>query len=477
VRTGRRVVVGRAPGANAVFDTDHAHRERFARGLADGNVSQLYHRADDSAEWTLVSDEAKLGAIESPIGFSADDRIAWLQVEQKTGPDAIVAYDTATGERRQVLRHDLADPGAILYSAGADPVPVGVQFSGERFDYGFFDPQSADAQRYTMLLSAFPRQAPFVTSTTDDGRYAVVQVVGVHNPGEFYLFDTESKQASFLLRRREGVPAALGEVRPVTIRARDGMVLHGFLTLPPGSEGKGLPMVVHPHGGPFGIHDELGFDPHVQLMARAGYAVLQVNHRGSSNYGRAYLRAGRREWGRKLQDDVTDATQWAIAEGVADPQRICIYGASYGAYASLLGVATQPALYRCAVGYVGVYDMEMLVHDSPGESDERRQWTREWIGTSAEVAAYSTTKMAGQIKAPVFLAAGGQDYTAPVEHTRMMERALRAAGVPVETLYYETEGHGFYTLAHRRGFDARLLDFLARHLGGAGAAPLPAGDD
>ena len=467
VRTGRRVVVGRAPVARAMFVTDHAHRVRFARGSDADNHSRLYHRADDDAEWVLVNDEAKTGVVESAIGFSPGDRIAWLQVERERGPDAIVAYDTVSGDRKQVLAHDTVDPGVILYSGGADPAPVGVQYSGARFDYGFFDPGSVDAERYRMLLAAFPGQAPFITSTTADGRLAVVQVVGLRQPGEFYLFDTTTKAASFLLRRREGVPADAGDVRGITVTARDGMKLHGYLTTPAGSGGRDLPLVVYPHGGPFGVHDALGYDPHVQLMAKAGYAVLQINHRGSSGYGRAYHQAGAREWGRKLQDDLTDATRWAIDQGVADADRICIYGASYGAYAALHGVATQPRLYRCAVGYVGVYDLAMMVRPESRQSHGRQRWMDEWIGSAADVAPYSVTTMADRIEVPVFLAAGGADRIAPIEHSEKMETALREAGVPVETLYHDSEGHGFYTVAHRREFDTRLLAFLAKHIGGA----------
>ena len=263
------------------------------------------------------------------------------------------------------------------------------------------------------------------------------------------------------------MPADAGDVRGITVTARDGMKLHGYLTTPAGSGGRDLPLVVYPHGGPFGVHDALGYDPHVQLMAKAGYAVLQINHRGSSGYGRAYHQAGAREWGRKLQDDLTDATRWAIDQGVADADRICIYGASYGAYAALHGVATQPRLYRCAVGYVGVYDLAMMVRPESRQSHGRQRWMDEWIGSAADVAPYSVTTMADRIEVPVFLAAGGADRIAPIEHAEKMETALREAGVPVETLDHDSEGHGFYTVAHRREFDTRLLAFLAKHIGGA----------
>jgi dipeptidyl aminopeptidase/acylaminoacyl peptidase len=245
--------------------------------------------------------------------------------------------------------------------------------------------------------------------------------------------------------------------------------LHGYLTVPRGSTGKNLPMVVLPHGGPIGIFDEWGFDHEAQMLAAAGYAVLQVNYRGSGNYGRAFTQAGAQEWGGRMQDDVTDATHWAIEQQIADPAKVCIYGASYGAYASLMGVAREPKLYRCAVGYVGVYDLPTKHEDNSDRAKWMRTWSDEWMGDPQTLAALSPNRLADRIQAPVFLAAGGKDEIAPIKHSRMMEKALLQAGVPVETLYFPTEGHGFYTLEHRREFYTHLLDFLSRNLGGAKA--------
>src|SRR5690606_2629455 len=174
-------------------------------------------------------------------------------------------------------------------------------------------------------------------------------------------------------------------------------------------------------GGPFGIFDRWGFDRDAQLLAASGYAVLQVNFRGSGNYGRAFKQAGGQQWGRAMQDDVTDATLWAITQGHADPERICIYGASYGAYAALMGVVREPGLYRCAIGYVGVYDLPRMVKDDLGRSRSTATWLRDWVGSdTAALEAVSPTTRASAIGVPVFLAAGGEDFVAPVEHTRTM---------------------------------------------------------
>ena len=198
--------------------------------------------------------------------------------------------------------------------------------------------------------------------------------------------------------------------------------------------------------------------------------MLQLNFRGSGGYGQPFTNAGQREWGKAMQDDLTDATRWAIQQGFADGGRVCIYGASYGAYASLMGVAKEPTLYKCAVGYVGVYDLPtMHTHGDIQGYGSGQTYLREWIGERSELAAVSPSNMADRIKVPVFLAAGGEDQRTPIAHSKMMERALIANGVPVETLYVNNEGHGFYLETNRREYYTRLLAFLSRHIGGAPA--------
>jgi dipeptidyl aminopeptidase/acylaminoacyl peptidase len=184
--------------------------------------------------------------------------------------------------------------------------------------------------------------------------------------------------------------------------------------------------------------------------------------------------AGAKQWGRAMQDDVTDATRWAVEQKLAVPDRICIVGASYGAYAAMMGLAREPSLYRCGVGYVGVYDLPLMLRGASRTARWARDWSEDWVGRKDEVAAVSPVGMGAAIRAPVLLAAGGRDERAPIEHSKRLEKAVKAAGGSVQTLYYPTEGHGFYTEAHRLEYYRTLLAFLATHLGGApaaGAAP------
>lgn len=476
VYTGRRVQVARAPVRNASFIADNDGIVRFAHGAGSDLVNKLYYRDGNGAEWRLINDEKATGRAESPIGFSADNRTAYLRVEQDQGPDAIVALDVASGDRKQALRDDNTDPLRVIYRPGTS-VPVGVVLMDGKPRTAFFEDGSDVARLYRSLEAAFQGEAPFITSSTADGRLTLVQVFSDRNPGDFYVFDTVAKKAEHVISRRDWFdPGDMAEMRPISLVARDGLPLAGYLTLPKGSDGKQLPMVVVPHGGPYGVFDVWDFNDENQMLAAAGYAVLQVNFRGSGNHGRAFTHAGARQWGGAMQDDVTDATRWAIQQGIANPKRICIYGASYGGYAALMGVAKEPELYRCAVGYAGVYDLPtMHTHGDIQRRGSGETFLREWIGERNALGAVSPNRMAGRIKVPVFLAAGGEDERAPIEHSRMMERALIAAGVPVETLYYPTEGHGFYVEANRKTYYTKLLDFLGTHLGGARGGVAAAG--
>ncbi|HSR64718.1 MAG TPA: S9 family peptidase, partial [Xanthomonadaceae bacterium] len=288
VFSGRRILVMRAPVQNANFVTDGNGDVRFAYGYDAANHHKLYYRSGagaadwtHAAGWTLLNDENASSHVEVPLGFSADGRYAYLEVEQPQGPDAVVALDTRDGSRKTLVQDDDSDPVGVIRSLGTPyPAPVGVFINDGKPRTAFFDDNAPEARLYRSLEAAFAGQSVVITSKTADGHLALVEVSSDRNPGDFYLFDTVNKKADFLTARRSWLdPEAMAEVRPFQMEARDGQVLHGFLTVPHGSDGKRLPLVVLPHGGPIGIADAWGFDDDAQLLAAAGYGVLQVNFR------------------------------------------------------------------------------------------------------------------------------------------------------------------------------------------------------
>lgn len=465
LRSGRRAVVAAAPVRRAGFTLDSSGGVRFARGADDRNYNELHYRENATAPWRLVNDSEESGFIATALGMAADGVTAYVQVTREEGPDAIEAWDMRTLARTELLRDPVADPDAILYDTDAR-TPVGARYMDDGVTLRFFDEASPMAMRYRTLEKALPGRGIAITSTTRDGQLALVSASSDRDPGQYLLFDAQARTANGVFARLSWMPTeAMAPTRKIALQARDGVELHGYLTGPSGAD-RPLPLVVMPHGGPFGINDAWGFDLDAQLLAAAGYGVLRLNFRGSGNYGYRYRRLGAQEWGGAMQDDLTDATRWAIAEGIADPARICIAGASYGGYAALMGVAKEPDLYRCAVGYVGVYDLPAMHAQDATSANWARHWANDWMGERSTLAARSPVNLAGQIKVPVLLAAGGADRVASISHSRKMQRALERAGVPVQTLYIDSEGHGFRKEEHRRRYYAQQLGFLARHLGG-----------
>lgn len=471
VDTGRVMRVARAPVRHAQFLADTNGVVRFAWGAGDDRQMKTYYRAGADAEWEPINDEAATQRIVVPVGFSADGKTAYLQSEETEGPDSIYAFDVQTRQREVAYRHPIASPDNYLYSPEDHSVYAAIIESGKP-KVVYLDADNKYARQLRAIQAGQPDAMVLPASYTRDDSLALYVSYSDRIPGDFYLYDRAKNQVAYIASKANWFkPEMLAEMKPITVTARDGLSLQGFLTVPRGSDGKGLPLVVNPHGGPFGPFDQWGYNPEVQLLASRGYAVLQLNFRGSGNYGRAFQHKGYRQWGGTMQDDLTDATQWAIAQGIADPHRICIYGASYGGYAALMGVAKEPTLYRCAIGYVGVYDMPIMYHE--GDISESRSGTNfldETLGHD-HLEAISPDHLANRIVVPVMMVAGKEDQRAPAKHTELMRDALLAAHKSVDAKIYEGQGHGFYREADRIDLYTRMLAFLDRNIGAGATKP------
>ena len=338
-----------------------------------------------------------------------DKRFYWLG-RTPTSTLGLYAVDPATGVKQALFE----DPDNDLDINPFSDQPGGVVWS---FDYDahqhivatetmpglpaihILDADDPKGQFLAQLYQAFPNQKVVITSNTRDHSKMVVKVSSDKNPGDFYLFDTKTNKAELLFSSKTEIdPDAMAAMQPISFKARDGLQLHGYLTTPPGVAAKNLPMILMVHGGPHGIRDEWGWNPEVQFFADRGYAVLQVNYRGSGGYGMRFQDAGYRHWGTTMQDDLADGVQWAIQQGTTDPKRVCIYGASYGGYAAFENAIRYPDLYKCIVGYVGLYDLELanehyyVRHYAGGELANAVE-----LGTdAAELKAYSPADQIGR---------------------------------------------------------------------------------
>lgn len=259
----------------------------------------------------------------------------------------------------------------------------------------------------------------------------------------------------------------MAEMKPITYQSRDGLTIHGYLTLPVGKDPKNLPVVVNPHGGPW-YRDSWGFNPEIQFMANRGFAVLQMNFRGSTGYGREFWEASFKEWGGKMQDDISDGVAWLIEEGIADPERIAIYGGSYGGYATLAGVCFTPDLYACAIDYVGVSNLFTFMKTIPPYWKPYLDMMHEMVGDpvkdSAAMVAASPVFHVDKIIAPLFVAQGAKDPRVNIEESNQIVDALKARGIEVEYMVKDNEGHGFSNEENRFDFYEAMEKFLATHL-------------
>lgn len=338
----------------------------------------------------------------------------------------------------------------------ADPKP----------SYVYFGENQAIEDAHRSMVAAFPDHFISFNSITSDDRMALVQVASDQEPRRYYLLDIPSKKVKMVDNSYAALTGLTTTMEPVEFPARDGTPLHGHLSRTNSAEDKGLVMLIH--GGPHGPFDIWGYRAEIQFLTSIGLNVMQVNFRGSGGYGLDFMRAGYGEWGRKMQDDVTDATKWAIDKGIAEPSKVCIYGGSYGAYAALAGAAFEPDLYQCAAGHVGVYDLNELRES--GDIPERKSGVRylnRVIGNDKEdLSSRSPTDFAANIKIPILLTAGLDDQRAPPIQTELMEKALKGAGKQkVTVLYQPREGHGFVSEAAEINRLEQLGNFFLSALG------------
>ena len=300
----------------------------------------------------------------------------------------------------------------------------------------------------------------------------VAEFMSDHGPLQYYTFDRRTKQGAFLFVHRPKLNGlTLAPMKGVAITARDGLRLHGYLTLPQGVEPRNLPTVLFPHGGPW-ARDTWGYNRDVQLMANRGYAVLQVNFRGSTGYGKKFLHAGDREWGRKMHDDLVDAVRWAIAAGIADSKRVAIYGGSYGGYSALAGAAFSPDLFRCSVDIFGVSNLATFMKSIPPYWAAFRSMLKQRVGDHEDpkdrefLMAASPLYSADQIKIPILIAQGANDVRVVQAESEQILAAIEKRGGRASYVLYGDEGHGFLRPENSIDFTARAEAFLADCLGG-----------
>lgn len=468
VMSGKTQWAARAPLPGPIaFVADEKGEVRYAVGQDEDTLADhTFVRNPTTDQWTEIGKPTIERSI-IPLRITSDGTTVYQHARDGTDAYCLSAQDLASGISQKLACHAVADLAWVYFSADRN-VPLAAVFEPGKPELAWVNKNHPDAKVLALLATGFPGQEVVPTSWSDDGSELVFLVYGDKNPGEFFLYDRKTGKAQFLVARYEWInPKDMAEVRPISFKSRDGATVHGFLTLPPGRPLTKLPLVVHPHGGPFGVRDSWGWDTDPQLLANRGYAVLQINFRGSGGYGLKHLESARQSWGTLMIDDITDAVRWTLAEGIADPGRICIYGASYGGYAALMSAVREPDLYQCVIGYVGVYDLEAMISDTDiGRTQMGRNFMDMYLGADSKILAeQSPINHLDQLKAPVFIIHGESDLRAPFNQAKLLRKALKKRNHPYEWLTRVNEGHGFYKEEHRIDLYNKLLDFLDRHIG------------
>jgi dipeptidyl aminopeptidase/acylaminoacyl peptidase len=463
LNTRELTLIAENPGNVTGWVTDHTGRIRLALAT-DGVNSSILHRPDESTPFKTVITTNFKEQIQ-PLFFDFDNKLLFASSNINRDKAAIVRIDPATAKEESVIfQHPEVDVSGLVWSRKRK-VYTEVQFVTWKRERKFFDAEAEALQNE--LERQLPGYEVDLQSGNKDENIFVVAAWSDRTMGTRYLYEVASKKLTKLAEIAPWLPENdLTEMKPITYKARDGLTIHGYLTLPRGG-GKNLPLIVNPHGGPW-ARDSWGYNAEVQFLANRGYAVLQINFRGSTGYGRAFWEASFKEWGKKMQDDVTDGVKYAIAQGIADSKRVSIYGGSYGGYCTLAGLAFTPELYACGVDYVGVSNLFTFLKTIPPYWKPMLDMFYEMVGNPEAdktlLTEASPVLHADNIRVPLLIAQGAQDPRVNVDESDQMVAALKKHGIPVEYLVKENEGHGFHNEENRFEFYEAMEKFLKKYL-------------
>ncbi len=477
IATGEKELVYKNSDRIVGWEFDLEGQPRLASRILESGDSEIL--AFDGGQFKKVYGCSVLETC-ATLRFSKDKNKVYLLSNR--GEDVnlvqLTLLDLASGEEEKVASDPLGrvDFSQAIFSERTDELVATVYLEDKPRVY-FHDP--AWAEMYAYLQKKFPGKIINISSMTRDEKFMLVTATADTEPGETYLFDREKKKLTFVYRIRERLPRKyLASVQPIRYRSSDGLEIPAYLTLPKGVPAKNLPLIVVPHGGPW-ARDFWGYSGMAQFLANRGYAVLQPNFRGSTGYGKAFLNAGNKQWGEKMQDDITWGVKYLVEKGIADPQRVGIMGGSYGGYATLAGVTFTPDLYAAAVDIVGPSNLITLLESIPPYWEAMRVIFHVRMGDpstpegKAQLEKQSPLNHVDKIKTPLMVVQGANDPRVKKSESDQIVVALRDKGFPVEYLLADDEGHGFARPVNQMAMYAAVEKFLAKHLGGRYQADMP----
>jgi dipeptidyl aminopeptidase/acylaminoacyl peptidase len=468
IPSGEITMVAKNPGDVVAWIPDRKMKIRGSMTpTADGGFNFLVRETED-AEWvSLLTWDSDNSLTSYPVGFTKDGRHIYCQDSREANAGRLVKIDATTGEMVEVLAEDpIYDVGGVMINHNTYE-PEAVAFSKARLEWTILD------QSISEDIDAISRLDPgdlFITSRDDADDTWIVGFTRDDGPIPYYAFDRDTNEATFLfLHRPELTEYTLASMEPISFNASDGRTIHGYITYPPALGRSDLPVVLNVHGGPW-YRDTWGYNAEAQWFANRGYACLQINFRGSTGYGKVHLNAGDKEWGGKMHDDLIDGVNWAIDRGIADPERVAIYGGCYGGYAALVGATFTPDVFCCAVDLVGPSNLITFIQTLPAYWQPALDMWYDRVGNPETEADFLRSRSplfkADQIKIPMLIAQGANDPRVKQSESEQIVAAMEENGIEYEYMLFEDEGHGFGRPENRLEFYAAVETFLAKHLGG-----------
>ncbi len=464
ISTGEMVMLAENPGNIVGWIPDHDGKLRLAVASDGVNQTYLYRDTEDEEFREVLSLDFRQTM--QPLMFTFDNENIYALSNLGRDKEALVKYDIKNAKEIDVIfETGEADVSGVNYSE-KDKKLLWVNYYTAKKQVSFLD---EDARlMYNKIEEELPGvEIAFVSENKAEDKF-MVRTYSDKTWGSYYFYDKATGELSKIAEVSPWIEADnMAEMKPISYKSRDGLTIHGYLTLPKGYKPEDLPVVVHPHGGPW-ARDYWGFSPGVQFLANNGYAVLQMNFRGSTGYGREFWEKSFKQWGQTMQDDITDGVYWLIDQGIADPDRIAIYGGSYGGYATLAGLAFTPDLYAAGVDYVGVSNLFTLLKTIPPYWEPQLDMFHEMMGHPIEdslmMVQVSPVFHADSIKAPLFVAQGANDPRVNINESDQIVEALESRGVDVQYMVKEDEGHGFRNEENRFDFYRAMIEFLDEHL-------------
>lgn len=464
VLTGEMTQLAENPGNIMGWMTDHDGKLRIAI-TSDGVNTTLLYRGTEQENFNPILTTSFKETM-SPILFTFDNKMLYSLSNLGRDKTALVTFDPATGKEKEVLfETQEADIEGIDYSR-KDKKLLYVSWTTDMQKEHFFDSDAETMKK--KLQEKLPGYQVAIGSENKAEDKFMVRTYSDKSRGAYYLYNKTSGDITKLADLSPWLNENdLCDMKPITYQSRDGLTIQGYLTLPKGYEAKNLPVVINPHGGPW-ARDYWGFNSEVQFLANNGYAVLQMNFRGSTGFGKAFWESSFKQWGRTMQDDISDGVKWLTDKGIADPKRVAIYGGSYGGYATLAGMTLTPELYAAGVDYVGVSNMFTFMKTIPPYWKPMLDMFYEMVGNpktdSLLLAQVSPVFLVDKIQAPLFVAQGKNDPRVNIDESDQIVNALKARNIAVEYMVKDNEGHGFHNEENRFDFYRSMLAFLDKHL-------------